>query len=76
MDIKTRKLNFIQEILALNNETIIEKLESLLKKEKRKETKSYSAYSLLGVLNEEEAEEMKKRIEESCENINNEDWKQ
>lgn len=35
MDIQTRKLNFIQEILALNNEKIIDKLESILKKEQQ-----------------------------------------
>ncbi len=37
MDIQTRKLNFIQEILAVRNENLISKLESLLKKEKLKE---------------------------------------
>ena len=33
MDIQTRKLNFIQEVLALSNEKIMDKLESLLRKE-------------------------------------------
>lgn len=33
MNIETRKLNFIQEVLAVSNEKIIDKLESLLKKE-------------------------------------------
>ncbi len=37
MDIQTRKLNFIQEILAVRNENLISKLESLLKKERLKE---------------------------------------
>lgn len=36
MDIQTRKLNFIQEILAVSNEKVISKLESLLKKEQQK----------------------------------------
>lgn len=35
MDIQTRKLNFIQEILAVSNEKIMDKLESLLKKEQQ-----------------------------------------
>lgn len=35
MDIQTRKLNFIQEILAVNNEKIMDKLESLLKEEQQ-----------------------------------------
>jgi len=33
MDLQTRKLHFIEEILAINNEEIIEKLEVVLKKE-------------------------------------------
>ncbi len=35
MNIETRKLNFIQEILAVSNEEIMDKLESLLKKEQQ-----------------------------------------
>lgn len=35
MDLQTRKLNFIEEILAISNETIIDKLESVLKKEQK-----------------------------------------
>ncbi len=37
MDIQTRKIHFIQKFLALNNESVIKKLESLLKKETLKE---------------------------------------
>jgi hypothetical protein len=36
MDIQTRKIRFIQEILWLKNEKIIEKLEKVLHKEKGK----------------------------------------
>lgn len=76
MDLKTRKLHFIQEILALENEKIIDKLESLLNKEKRKkEGQKPSVYNLLGVISEDEAEKMKKEIENSCENIHDDDWK-
>ena len=35
MDLKTRKLNFIEEVLAINSETLIDKLESVLKKEQK-----------------------------------------
>ena len=34
MDLQTRTLNFIQELLGVNNEQLISKLESILKKEK------------------------------------------
>ena len=36
MDIQTRKLNFIQEFLRLNNEKLIIKLENILKSERIK----------------------------------------
>ena len=75
VDLQTRKLHFIQELLALSNEKVIEKLEGFLKMEKHKEDKKPSVYDLLGVISEEEAEKMKKDIEESCENIHAEDWK-
>tara|TARA_R110001599_G_scaffold66041_1_gene186420 strand:+ start:2778 stop:3011 length:234 start_codon:yes stop_codon:yes gene_type:complete len=35
MDLQTRKLHFIEEVLAINSETIIDKLESVLKKERK-----------------------------------------
>ena len=75
MDIQTRKLNFIQEILAITNEKVIAKLESILKKERKKDAQHLSAHDFLGVISEEEAEKMKKEIQEACENIHDEDWK-
>lgn len=36
MDIQTKKIHFVQEVLALSNEAIIDKLESILRKEKLK----------------------------------------
>ena len=37
MDLQTRKLNFIQEFLRLKNEDLVNKLESLLRSEKKKQ---------------------------------------
>ena len=37
MDLQTRKLYFIESILSIRNEKVIEKLEALLKKEQQKE---------------------------------------
>ncbi len=36
MDLQTRKINFIQEILRVKNENIIEKLEKILRQERKK----------------------------------------
>lgn len=63
------------EIITLSDEKIIDKLQSLLKQEKLKKGQKPSAYDLLGVISEEEAEKMKKEIEAACENIPDEDWK-
>ncbi len=75
MDLQAKKLNFIQEILASGNEKLIDKLASILKKERKKGSQQPSVYDLLGVISEKEAENMKKDIEESCEKIHEEDWK-
>ena len=37
MDLQKRRLHFIESILSIGNEQIIEKLEALLKKEQQKE---------------------------------------
>ena len=37
MDLQTRKLHFIEAILSIGDEEVIEKLEALLKKEQQKE---------------------------------------
>jgi hypothetical protein len=37
MDLQTRKLHFIESILSIGNEKVIEKLEALLKKEQQKD---------------------------------------
>lgn len=36
MDIKTRKISFVQEFLRINSEDIVDKLENLLHSEKKK----------------------------------------
>jgi CHASE3 domain sensor protein len=36
MDLQTRKLHFIEEILSISNDKIIERLESVLKEEQQK----------------------------------------
>jgi hypothetical protein len=39
MDIQTKKINFIQEFLSVDDEELINKLDSLLKLEKKKKSK-------------------------------------
>ena len=46
MDIQTKKIQFIQEVLRLKNEKIIEKLEKILHQEKKKGMKELSRMSI------------------------------
>jgi len=46
MDIQTRKIQFIQEVLRLKNEKVIEKLEKILHQEKKKEMKEHSQLTM------------------------------
>lgn len=49
MDLQERKIHFVQEFLRINNEAIINKLEDILRGEKRK---NYSAASVLYTVDE------------------------
>ena len=46
MDLQTRKIQFIQEVLRLKNEKIIEKLEKILHQEKKKGMKEFSQMTM------------------------------
>ena len=46
MNIQTRKIQFIQEVLRLNNEKIIENLEKILHQEKKKGMKEFSQMTI------------------------------
>lgn len=57
MDIQTKKIHFVQEFLALSNEAIVDKLESILRKEKLKnDTQRISIEQYNKELEEAEAE--------------------
>jgi hypothetical protein len=74
---EAKKLHIIEEILKINNNDTLSALEKFLKnstKEPRlKEKFRFSEFS--GVWSKEEANEIERIIEESCENINPDDWK-
>lgn len=46
MDIQTRKLNFIQEFITIQNEEIINSFEKLLKSKKAKSNEKFEPMSL------------------------------
>jgi hypothetical protein len=70
-----RKLHIIEAVLKTNDDTTLKAIEAIVEKN-NPETKHTGRFSdLLGVLTQEEAEAMKRVIEESCEKINPDDWK-
>ena len=75
MDLRLRKLHFIRKIWSLSNETVMDELENLLKREQSKGENKVSAYDFLGVISEEEAEAMEKEIAACCDHVNEKDWK-
>jgi len=73
MNLNERKLEIIEEILHLSDESKIAFLENALKLSNKKSSAKLSDFS--GILSDKEAEKMRKVIEETCEVIYEEDWK-
>ena len=67
MDIQTRKIEFIQEFLKLQNEELISKFEKILKKEKKSSSKLIENPMTKEILND--------RIEKSELDFKNERFK-
>lgn len=71
---ETRKLHIIDEVLKIDSEVALAEIERLvddLKKEKPKNNFD----EFIGIWSKEEADQIEKTINDSCGNINPEDWK-
>jgi hypothetical protein len=75
MNGEAKKLHLIEAILKVEDEALLNEVESLLARGAMKTMEKKSLKDFSGIWTEEEAEEMKKFIEESCEQINPDDWK-
>lgn len=62
MNIEARKLSLIQELLSIQNESFIVKLEKLINKEKKTVENDFKPFTL---------EEFNKRIDKSLDDIKN-----
>ncbi|MFP4547099.1 MAG: hypothetical protein ACLFQM_03130 [Fidelibacterota bacterium] len=66
MDIKTRKISFIQEFLRIDNEDIVEKLEEVLHSEKKKRVEKkfepMSAVELNSIIDQAETDSKNDRL--------------
>jgi len=72
---EVRKMHLIEDVLKVNNEATLAALESVLKKSKPAKKKQLSIYDFVGVLSKKESSQMKKAIKETCETINEDEWK-
>ena len=74
MDLASKKLAFIEEYLHLSNEKLIDKLDTLLRKEKEKTAPKKSLSDFFGIMTKEEGSELIRNIDDGCENIDHNEW--
>jgi hypothetical protein len=72
---EAKKLHLIEEILKIENEAVLTEVETVIANSKLRAVSRKSFKDLVGIWTEEEADEMKRIIEEGCEQINPDDWK-
>lgn len=73
-----RKIQLIEDLLKVDNDATLKQVETVLNKSKKKPVarkKKFSSHDFLGTRTKEEAAEMKKIIEEGCEQIDHDGWK-
>lgn len=71
---EARKLSLIEKVLKVNNESLLVSLENVLKTSKASGTK-ISIYDFVGMLSKKDADKMRIAIAETCETIDENDWK-
>jgi hypothetical protein len=70
-----KKLFLIKEILTITSDKILHEVESVITKSKLETTSNKSFKDFFGMWTAKEANEMKRIIEDNCEQINPDDWK-
>jgi hypothetical protein len=72
---EAKKLHLIGEILKIENDSILDEVETVIIKNKLQSVSDKKFKDFSGIWSVEEADEMKRIIEETCEQINPDDWK-
>ncbi len=72
---EAKKLHLIEEILKIENDAVLDEVETVISKNKLHAVNGKSFKDFAGIWIAAEADEMKRIIEESCEQINPDDWK-
>lgn len=72
---EAKKIHLIEEVLKVKNDAVLDEIESILSKHNKKGVKKSDIYDFVGIISKNDAEEMKQAIAESCETIDEKDWK-
>ena len=72
---ETRKIQLIEDVLKVDNDSILSKLENVLKNARATKDKKKTIYDFVGIISNKEAQEIKKAIKEISETIHIYDWK-
>ncbi len=72
---ESRKLQLIEEIIKIDDQSLLEEVESVINKGRQQIAEHKGIKKFAGIWTEKEANEMSKIIEDSCEQINPDDWK-
>lgn len=72
---EARKMRIIAKVQKINDDAILIELENMLDQNEDKENTTRSLKDLAGIWTAEEAEKMKRDIEEACGQIHPDDWK-
>ena len=70
---EARKIHLLEEVIKTTDETKLMQLEAILGKGTSPD-KQVSIYDLVGIMTKKEANKMRKAIEDSCENIDPDEW--
>lgn len=72
---ESRKIQLIEDVLKVDNDSILSKLENVLKNSRATKDKKKAIYDFVGIISNKEAQEIKKAIKETSETIHIDDWK-
>ena len=75
MNIEARKIHIIEECLKIKSNSVLNKIEGLLTKAKKKKGKHPSIYDFVGIWSKKESNQIKQTIQETSEQIDEDDWK-
>ena len=72
---ESRKIHLIEEVSKVNDETVLVEIEAILNNYNNAASKKSTIYDFVGIISKDEAHEMNMAISDSCETIDNDDWK-